>query len=112
MMNDMIHLHTHLCIHFFFDSFCLFPKEVFKFIIIAGLLEKGYLFILVNLPERVEELDVANIPHETLLSSCTSVDDVHRCDADNTSDSNDATNDATEDDSLHHVLLPPFMMDC
>ena len=75
-------------------------------------LEKGYLFILVNLPERVEELDVANIPHETLLSSCTSVDDVHRGDADNTSDSNDATNDATEDDSLHHILLPPFMMDC
>ena len=75
-------------------------------------LEKGYLFILVNLPERVEELDVANIPQETLLATCASVDDVHRGDADNTSDSNDATNDATEDDSLHHVLLPPFMMDC
>ena len=32
-------------------------------------LEKGYLFILVNLPERVGELNVANIPHETLLTS-------------------------------------------
>ena len=66
------------------------------------------MFILVNLPERVEELDVANIPYETLLSSCTSVDDVHRGDADNTSDSNDATNDATNNDSFHHVLFTSF----
>lgn len=66
------------------------------------------MFILVNLPERVDELDMANIPHETLLASCASVDDVHRRDADNTSDSNDATNDATDDDSLHHVLFASF----
>lgn len=41
-------------------------------------LEKGYLFILVNLPERVDELDMANIPHETLLASCEAVNDIHR----------------------------------
>ena len=66
-------------------------------------MEKGYLFILVNLPERVEELDVANVPQETLLASCTSVDDVHRRDADNAKTSDDAGNDATNEDSLHHA---------
>ena len=73
-------------------------------------LEKGYLFILVNLPERVGELNVANIPHETLLTSCASINNVHGRDADNTSDSNDATNDATNEDSFLQVfyLLPTW----
>ena len=66
------------------------------------------MFILVNLPERIDKLDVANVPQETLLASCTSVDDVHRDSADNTSDSNNATDDATNDDNLHHVLSTSF----
>lgn len=66
------------------------------------------MFILVNLPERVEKLDVANVPQETLLTSCISVDDVHGSKADNTSDSNDTTNDATDEDSFHHVLSTSF----
>lgn len=66
-------------------------------------LEKGYLFILVNLPERVEELDVANVPQETLLASCASVNDVHRSKANSTKTNNDAGNDATNEDSLHHA---------
>ena len=66
------------------------------------------MFILVNLPERVEELDMANIPHETLLASCTSVDDVHGSKADSTKTNNDAGNDATDEDSFHHILFTSF----
>jgi len=51
---------------------------------------------------------VANVPHETLLTSCASVDDVHGSKADNTSDSNDTTNDANNEDSFHHVLFTSF----
>ena len=73
-------------------------------------MEKGYLFILVSLPERVEELDMANVPHKALPSSCTSVDDVQGYYADSTKTSKNAGDDTTNDDSLHHVLLPPFMI--
>jgi len=55
-------------------------------------------------------LNVANVPQKALLASCTSVDDVHRSKADSTKTSNDAGDDATNEDSLHHVLLPPFMI--
>jgi hypothetical protein len=51
---------------------------------------------------------VANVPHETLLTSCASVDDVHGSKADNTSDSNDTTNDANNEDSFHHALSTSF----
>ena len=43
-------------IHDFTSYLASFPRRALKFIIVAGLMEKGYLFILVNLPERVEEL--------------------------------------------------------
>ena len=69
------------------------------------------MFILVNLPERVEELDVANIPHETLLTTCASVDDIQEDKAGNTKTSENADDDRANEDSLHHVLLPPFIMD-
>ena len=59
-------------------------------------MEKGYLFILVNLPERVEELDVANVPQETLPSSCTSVDDVQGDNTGNTKTSKNAGDDTTD----------------
>lgn len=51
---------------------------------------------------------MANIPHETFLASCTSVNDVHGGNSDNTKDSNDAEDDATDEDSFHHVLSTSF----
>ena len=83
-----------------------FPRRTLKFIIIAGLLEKGYLFILVNLPERIDKLDVANVPQETLLSSCASVDDVHRDSANSSKPSEKANDDRTNNDSFHNLF--PF----
>ena len=53
---------------------------------------------------------MANIPHKVPLASRTSVNDVQRDDADSPKSSEDAGDDATNDDSLHHVLTPPFMM--
>ena len=67
-------------------------------------MEKGYLFILVNLPKRVEELNVANVPQKALPSSCTSVDDVQGNNAGNTKTSNNAGDDTTNEDSLCHDL--------
>lgn len=55
---------------------------------------------------------MANIPQKILFTSRTSVNDVQRDDADSPKSSEDAGDDATNDDSFHHVLLPPFMMDC
>ena len=55
---------------------------------------------------------MANIPHQASFPACTSVDDVQEDNADSTKTSENAGNDATDKDSLHHVLLPPFMMDC
>ena len=74
-------------------------------------MEKGYLFILVNLPERVGELDVANVPQETLFTPRTSINDIQEDKAGNTKTSENAGDDRANEDSLHHVLLPPFMMD-
>ena len=54
---------------------------------------------------------MANIPHETLLTSCTSVNDIQEDKAGNTKTSENAGDDRANEDSLHHVLLPPFMMD-
>ena len=57
------------------------------------------------LQEAVEELlDMANIPHQALLSASTSINDVHGDDSGNTKTSNDAGDDTTDKDSLHHVL--------
>lgn len=53
---------------------------------------------------------MVNVPQETLLASCASVDDVHRSKADSTKTSENTGDDATNEDSLHHVLLPPFMI--
>ena len=47
---------------------------------------------------------MANIPQETPLPSCTSVDDVQEDNADSTKTSENAGNDATDDDSLCHDL--------
>ena len=69
-------------------------------------LEKGYLFILVNLPERIDKLDVANIPHKVFLASCASVEDVHRDSTDSSKASENADDDRTNDDSFHNLL--PF----
>ena len=55
---------------------------------------------------------MANVPHKAPLPTRTSVDDVHGGDSNSTKTSKDAGDDATDEDSLHHVLLPPFMMDC
>ena len=51
---------------------------------------------------------MANIPQETLLSPRTSVNDVQEDDSDSTKTSKDAGDDATNDDSLHHVLFTSF----
>lgn len=51
---------------------------------------------------------MANIPHKVPLASRTSVNDVQRDDADSPKSSEDAGDDATNDDSFHHVLFPPF----
>ena len=74
--------------------------------------EKGYLFILVSLPKRVEGLNVAKIPQETLPTASTSINDVHGDDNESTKTSENAGDDRANDDSFHHILLPPFMMDC
>ena len=58
----------------------------------------------------LKNLNVANVPQKALSTSRTSVDDVQGDDADSTKSSKDAGDDATNDDSLHHVLKPPFMM--
>ena len=68
-----------------------------------------YLYSL-TFQNELKGLNVANVPQKALLASCTSVDDVHGDGAGNTKTSNDAGDDATKDDSLHHVLLPPFMI--
>ena len=56
------------------------------------------------LQEAVEELDMANVPHQALLTACTSVDDVHGDNADSTKTSKDTGDDTTDKDSLHHIL--------
>ena len=53
---------------------------------------------------------MANIPHKAPLPSCTSIDDVHGENCESAKTSENAGNDATDDDSFHHVLLPPFIM--
>lgn len=53
-------------------------------------------------------LDVANVPQEALLASCTPINNVQEDDAGNTKTSENAGDDTTDKDSLHHVLLPPF----
>ena len=54
---------------------------------------------------------MANVPHQALFPACTSVDDVQEDNADSTKTSENAGEDRANEDSLHHVLLPPFMMD-
>ena len=51
---------------------------------------------------------MTNVPHKALLTSCASVDDVHGGDCKNTKTSNDAGDDATNDDSLHHEFYTSF----
>ena len=68
-------------------------------------MEKGYLFILVSLPERVEELDVANVPQETLFTTCEAVNDIHPQNGDDTDNANDAENDRNKNDSEHFTVL-------
>jgi hypothetical protein len=54
--------------------------------------------------KAVKSLDVANIPHKTLFSTSTSINDVHGDNADSTKTSKDAGNNASNDDSFHHIL--------
>lgn len=54
--------------------------------------------------KAVEELDVANVPQETPFASRTSVDDVQGDDTDSAKSSKDAGDDATDENSLYHVL--------
>ena len=51
---------------------------------------------------------MANVPHKVPLSACTPINDIHGGDSDSTKASKDAGDDTTKDDSLHHVLFPPF----
>ena len=57
-------------------------------------MEKGYLYSLA-FQNELKSLDVANVPHKALPSSCTSVDDVQGNNTGNTKTSNDAGDDAT-----------------
>ena len=69
------------------------------------LIEKGYLFILVNLPERVEELDVANVPQETLLSACEAVNGIHCHYSNDAKNTNDTEKNGNEDKTEHFTVL-------
>ena len=51
---------------------------------------------------------MANVPQETLSTSCTPINDIQRDDAGNTKTSENAGDDTSNDNSLHHVLFPPF----
>ena len=54
---------------------------------------------------------MANVPQKALLTSCAPINNVQEDDSDSTETSKDAGDDSANEDSLHHVLLPPFMMD-
>ena len=58
------------------------------------------------LQEAVEELlDMANIPHQALPSSCEAVNDIHPQNRDDTDNANDAENDRNKNDSEHFTVL-------
>ena len=48
---------------------------------------------------------MANIPQETLPTSCETIDKVHPHDGDNTENANDAENDRNKNDSEHFTVL-------
>lgn len=52
-----------------------------------------------------QELDVANVPQETLLAACEAIDKVHPHDGDDTKNRDDAENNRDEDKTEHFTVL-------
>ena len=64
------------------------------------------------LQEAVEELNVANVPQETLLSACEAIDKVHPYDGDDAKNTNDSKENRYKSECEHSVFPFWFVFLC